>query len=224
MVRAISAADSGKVKTVRQKTVEDGKYGLGIGATIGAVEGYTRKSWITKKNAPTDTFVKNISKGLESTLKPEETKELEKVKMFFRQLVNYRTDVHEMRQRVEKSTELTNALNKKKGETTKDALDRIFSNPDRLAIKQELRDLQKRTVVDKKVDIYKARELAVSNIDTKSRTLKKSSGTSDEVFKVIKAAAKKIKVKTAYQHTMVGGVLAGTVGLLVGAHKMNEHK
>ena len=222
VVKAISGADNNRVQTVHQKTVSDGTKGFMLGACAGVIEGYTRKSWLTK-DAPSDTFVKNVSKDLETTLQPKEHKELEKVTAFFKQLTNYRTDVYEMRGRIEDSTELTNALNKHEGESTKDALDRIFSNPDKLQVKQELRDLQNRTQVDKKVDIYTARTIANANFDTKTKSLKQATGTSDEVFGILKSAARRIKVKTAVQHGVIGGFLVGTAGLLLGA-QVNSKK
>lgn len=221
VVKAISSADNNRVQTVHQKTVSDGVKGFMIGTGAGLIEGYARKSWLTK-DAPSDTFVKKVSKDLETTLQPQEHKELEKVNAFFKQLTNYRTDIYEMRGRIEDSTELTNALNKHEGESTKDALDRIFSNPDKLQVKQELRDLQNRTQVDKKVSIYTARKITNANFDTKTKSLKQTAGTSDEVFDILKSVARRIKVKTAVQHGVIGGFLVGTAGLLLGAQVNNK--
>lgn len=222
MVKAISSTDN-NVKTVRQRTIDDGKKGLLIGAVGGAVEGFTRKSWLTK-GEPSDTFVKSVSKKLVTALEPEEQAEVEKVKTFFKQLNDYRTNVYEMRERIENSTELTNAVRKNDGETTKDALDRIFANKNKLEVKKELRNMQNRTVIDKKVDVYAARRLVKANFDAGAKKLKKSAAVSDEVFGFLKSAARGIKLKTSMQHTLVGGFLIGAAGLLVGARAANSQK
>lgn len=221
MVKAIGATDSIKTKTVRQRTIDDGNRGLVIGAAIGGIEGFSRKSWLTKGH-PSDSFIKNVSKGLETTLKPEEHKEFNKINSFFKDLTHYKVNVDNMRSRVEESTELSNAVNKKEGETTKDALDRIFSNPDKNAVKEELRNLQTRTVIDKKVDTTAAETIITKNFDATNKKLKKAEGTSDEVFKILKKSAKSINKTTAIKHTVIGAVLAGTLGLLVGSRAHNE--
>lgn len=227
MSRIIGISDNNvKVKTVRQRTIDDGKKGLLLGAAIGGIEGFTRKSWVAK-DKPSDKFVKNVSKGLEATLTADEHKEFNKVKSFFKELTNYRVNLDTMRGRIEKSTELTNAISKKDGETTKDALDRIFANPDKTELANELRDLQNHTNVDKKVNIYAARDIANKNFDAKSKKLVKAEGTSDEIFRILKKSAKNINKTTAIQHTVVGAVLAGTLGLLIGANvsdKMSKTK
>lgn len=221
MVKAIGAADSIKTKTVRQRTLDDGARGLLIGAGVGAIDGFCRKSWIAK-GRPSDSFVKNVSKGLETTLKPEEHKEFNKINSFFKDLIHYKVNVDNMRSRIEESTELSNAVNKKEGETTKNALDRIFSNPDKNAVKEELRNLQTRTIVDKKVDTTAAEAIITKNFDATNKKLKKAEGTSDEVFKILKKSAKSLNKSTAIKHTVIGGVLAGTLGLLVGSRAHNE--
>ena len=221
MVKAISATDNIKTKTVRQRTLDDGKRGIVIGAGVGAIEGFSRKTWISK-GSPSDSFIKVVSKGLETTLTPEEHKEFGKVNSFFKNLIHYKADVHSMRNQIEDSTELSNAVNKKEGETTKDALDRIFANPDKTAVKNELMDLQNRAKIDKKVDTYAAKDIANKNFDKTAQKLKKAEGTSDEVFKILRKSAKQLNKNTAVQHTIIGAVLAGTLGLLIGSRAHNE--
>jgi len=222
-VSAVNAGDK-KVYTVRQKTLKGGKTGLVIGAVAGAIEGFTRKSWLDGK-APADSFVKNVSKGLEKTLTPEENKELTKVKNFFSALVDYNTDVYKLKENVEASKELSGAILKNEGETAQMAIDRVFANTNKAELKKELLEIQNRTQIDKKVNINTAKNITKENINLTSKTLQKSEGTSTEVFNVIKKAAQKSKVNTAIKHTAIGAVLFGIAGLLVGAYtKANQKK
>lgn len=219
MVKPIGVNSYDKnVPTVRQRTIKDGQTGFLIGAGIGAVEGYARKSWI-KNDQPTDKFIKQVSKGLTNNLTESEHVELNKVNSFFEALVDPKTNVDSLRGRIEDSTELTNAISKNDGETAKDALDRIFSNPDKNAVKQDLQLMQDKTTVDKKVNKYGAKAVILENFDSANKKLSKSENTSKETFKVLIKAAKKIKLNTAVAHTAIGGVLLGITGLLIGATK-----
>ena len=67
-----------------------------------------------------------------------------------------------------------------------------------------------------------ARNIANTNFDTKTKSLKQAAGTSDEVFDILKSAARRIKIKTAVQHGIIGGFLVGTAGLLLGAQLNNK--
>lgn len=216
-VSGISNAENNKVRTVRDVTVDDGKKGVTIGAVAGAIEGYTRKSWL-HNNKPSDVFVKTVSKNLVSTLSKEEHQELDKVNYFFKSLVDYRTDVYSLKGRVEDSSELMNALPKKEGETAEQALERVFANDDKIALKKELLKMQEKTHVDKKVNKNTAKKIITQNFDSNAKILKQSQETSDNVFKVLKKSANKIKLNTAVAHTAVGGVVLGIIGLLIGAN------
>lgn len=217
MVNSISN-NSNNVQTVRQRTIKDGQTGFLVGAGIGAVEGYTRKSWL-KGDQPADKFVKTVSKALTKNLEPQENKELNKINNFFEALINPQTDIYSLRTKIEDSSELMNALPKNEGETPKDTLDRMFSNPDKNALKRELQIMQDKTIIDKKVNKYGAKALILENLNTDNKVLSKSESTSDKLFKILKSSAKKIKVNTAIAHTAIGGVLLGITGLLVGATK-----
>lgn len=226
MVKAISNsfAVNNNVQTVRQRTVDDGKKGFVIGAVAGGIEGFSRKSWLNNKDNPGDSFVKEVSKNLEKSLKPEEHIELDKVKNFFAALTDSKTPMSDFRARIEASTELTNALPTKEGETANDTLNRIFSYPKKSDIRNELRNLQDRTVVDKRVNTNTAKKLINANYDKANKTLKQAQSTSKEMFGLIKKSARKIKVNTAMAHTVIGGVLVGTLGLLIGATAVDTTK
>ena len=116
---------------------------------------------------------------------------------------------------------MTNAVDKKEGETVKDALDRIFSQ-DKTKVKHDLRNMQDRTVVDKKVDLLAAKKLINAKFDKKSGSLKKAADTSNEMFAVLKKSARAIKFSTAVSHTMAAAVVAGTAGLLIGTRHMGK--
>lgn len=222
MVMSISSvnAANNSPKTIRQKTIEKGKHGFIIGAGIGAIEGFSRKSWL-KGDKPNDTFVKTVSKEMEKTLKPEEKSEVTKVNKFFEALLDYKTEPEELRQRIEKSNELSNALIKHEGETTEKALDRIFAQ-DKPSLKKELRELQDRTVIDKKVNINAAKRLVNNNFNTKTKAFEKSNSTTKEAFSLIKKAITNTRMKTALKDTVVGGILVGIVGMLVAANELTK--
>ncbi len=222
MVKAIGSyySPEHKVQTIRERTIDDGKKGLAVGAVFGAIEGYTRKSWLTK-GEPSDKFIKTVSFNMSKELPKDEHNEFEKVRNFFKALVDYKSELPELRTRIEESKELTNAVDKKEGETVKDALDRIFSQ-DKMKVKHDLRNLQDRTVVDKKVDLQAAKKLVNANFDKKAGALKKADGTSKEMFAVLKKSARSIKLGTAVSHTMAAAVVAGTAGLLIGTRHMSK--
>ena len=224
MVMSVSSTNTANkpVMTVRQKTIEHGKEGLLLGASIGAIEGFARKSWLSK-GEPNDSFVKNVSNEMVKTLKQEDRSEVTKINKFFEALLDYRTEPKELRERIEKSKELSNAVIKNEGETTQTALDRIFAQNKPL-LKKELRELQDRTIIDKKVNKKAAKELVSANFDKKSKTFKKVATTSDEMFNVIKKAVIKARVKRALADTVIGGVLLGIGGMLIGASELTKNK
>lgn len=223
MVMSVSSSrPAGRpAKTVRENTIEKGKQGLVIGAALGAVEGFTRKSWLSTKGEPSDSFVKNVSKEMQKALKPEEQSEVTKVNKFFEALLDYRTEPSELRERIEKSKELSNAVIKKEGETTQTALDRIFAQ-DKPLLKQELRDLQNRTTIDKKVDLHAAKQLVKTNFDASAKKFKRSADTSKEMFSVIKKSMQNVRLKRTGRDTIIGGILLGITGMLVGATQHNS--
>ena len=204
------------VQTVRQRTIKDGQTGLVVGAALGAIEGYSRKSWL-KGEQLEDKFIKSVSEGLVKNLTPQERGELNKINTFFEAVINPKTDVSTLRAKIEDSSELMNAVSKNDGETTKDALDRMFANPDTKALRHDLQSMQDRTKIDKKVNKYGAKALILENYDAEKKVLTKSDKTSKEMFNIITKSAKKVKLKTAGIHTVIGGVLLGIVGLLLGA-------
>lgn len=221
-VSSINSANKTNTKSIRQKTIDKGQQGLILGAGIGAIEGFTRKSWL-KNDKPSDSFVKQVSKEMEKTLEPKEKSELTKVNKFFEALLDYRTEPDELRQRIEKSSELSNAVIKKEGETTEAALDRIFKQ-DKPELKKELRHLQERTVVDKKVNIYAAKNLVKKNFNKETKNFEKANETSKEAFSIIKKAIKRTRIKTAIKDTAVGGILLGIGGMLIGAHELSKQQ
>lgn len=224
MVMSISSVNpaNNNSKSIRQKTIDKGQQGFVLGATIGAIEGFSRKSWL-KGDKPSDTFVKQVSKQMEKTLEPKEKSELTKVNKFFEALLDYRTEPSELRQRIEKSSELSNAILKNDGETTEKALDRIFAQ-DKSVLKKELRELQDRTVVDKKVNLNAAKSLVNKNFNPKTKAFEKANETTKEAFSLIQKAIQKTRIKTAIKDTIVGGILLGIGGMLVGANELAKNK
>ncbi len=221
-VSSIHTANKNNAKTIRQKTIDKGQQGFILGAGVGAIAGYSKKSWL-KNDKPSDKFVKQVSKEMEKTLEPQEKSELTKVNKFFEALLDYRTEPDELRQRIEKSSELSNAIIKKEGETTEVALDRIF-NQDKPELKKELRHLQDRTVVDKKVNIYAAKNLIKKNFNKETKKFEKANDTTKEAFSIIKKAIKRTRIKTAVKDTFVGGILLGIGGMLIGAHELSKQQ
>ena len=89
-------------------------------------------------------------------------------------------------------------------------------------MKHELRNLQDRTVVDKKVDLEAAKKLINKSFDKETKTLKKSDEVSKEMYAVLKKSARSIKLSTAVSHTMAAAVVAGTIGLLIGTRHLGK--
>ena len=77
-------------------------------------------------------------------------------------------------------------------------------------------------MIDKKVDTVAAETIITKNFDATNKKLKKAEGTSDEVFKILRKSAKNINKTSAIKHTVIGAVLAGTLGLLIGSRAHNE--
>jgi len=219
MVNSVSGArvsGNSNVITVRQRTIQDGRNGALIGAGIGAVGGFARKSWINN-NEPTDTFVKKVSSGLEKSLKPEDKVEVDKINDFFSAVMEPTTDLSTLRPTIEDSKELTGALKLQENENPSQALDRIFDDANSENLKSTLKNMQDQTKIDKTVNLKASKALIQDNFDHTAGSLLKSESTSDATFKILKNAAKKIRVQTAVAHAIVGSVILGTIGLLVGA-------
>lgn len=178
------------------------------GAVAGGAYSSTKHNWIYK-GLPSDSFVKEAGTALRETMTSDDLKESAKINRFLGDVVNPEIDVETLKPQIRESEELSAAIKAHPAETTEEAIARVFSKP-KEEIKQTLIDLQLKTKADKKCGSNTARQLLNKNFDAAKKKLVKHSETSDEVFTLIKSAARKIQLKTI-------GVTAGLVGLATGA-------
>lgn len=176
----------------------------GTGFVAGTAYIGSKKNWLYK-GVPNDTFVKKIGKNLEKNMTSEELKESAKINKFLESVVDPEVKIETLKPQIRDSKELTQAIKSTPEENVENAIKRVFSNPDKSKVKEDLLELQLKTLSDKKANRNTALKLAFDNFDAKEKTLVKSKNTSEEMFGMIQKTAKKIQIKTA----LLGGALIG---------------
>lgn len=178
---------------------------FGIGAVVGSSAMATRKAWLFK-DAPSDVFIKKVSKNLEKQVPAHECAEAIMINNFVKNAVDPEVNVQTLKPQILASKELSEAIKSHPAEDVKVAIERVFAEPDNAKLRESLINLQLKTKSDKKFGTNVALKLVHENYDAKNKVLKQSQNTSDDVFKMLTSTAKKIQIKSA----VVGGlVLAG---------------
>ena len=145
---------------------------------------------------------------------PEEKEEAGKINTFLKAVVNPETNMEDLKPQIRESKELSDAIKSTPEENVEDAINRVFSNPNKEEVKQNLLDLQDKTVSHKKSGKNTALKLVHDNFNSQEKKLVKNENTSEEVFGMLKKTAKKIQVKTALLGGVVAGLVAGAACLI----------
>ncbi|MCM1265415.1 MAG: hypothetical protein NC200_04370 [Candidatus Gastranaerophilales bacterium] len=191
------------------------KLSVAAGAGIVAGTGYfsSKKNWLYK-DAPSDTFVKQVSNNLKKDMSSEELKESSKINKFLKDVVNPEVELENLKPQIRDSKELSDAIKATPEEPIEDAITRVFSKPSKEEVKQELMNLQYKTKSDKKCSENTALKLIHDNFDAKNKKLFKSETTPEATFKMLKNTAKKIQTKAAVVGGLAGGLIAGALCLV----------
>ena len=183
-----------------------------IGALAGGGYTATKQNWLFK-GMPSDSFVKTVSDGLKQDLTSDEIKENSKVERFLRSVVDPDVQTASLKPQIRDSVELSTAIKATPEESVEDAITRVFSQP-KDKLKQDLLELQYKTVVDKKAGTNTARKIINDNFDAAAKKFVKGEQTTERMFNMIKSSAKTVQVKSvALAATLVG--LACGAGALV---------
>lgn len=179
---------------------------FGVGAVVGSSAMATRKAWLFK-DAPSDVFVKKVSKNLEKQVPAHEHAEAVMINNFVKNAVDPEVNVQTLKPHILASKELSEAIKSHPAEDVKVAIERVFSETDDAKLRESLINLQSKTKSDKKFGHNVALKLVHENFDAENKVLKQSKNTSDDVFKMLTSTAKKIQVKSA----VIGGLVVAGV-------------
>lgn len=185
----------------------------GVGFVAGTAGVGSRKNWLYK-GQPSDTFVKNVGNNLAKKMTPEEKEEAGKINTFLKAVASPDTKLEDLKPQIRESKELSDAIKSTPEENVEDAINRVFSNPNKDEVKQNLLDLQDKTVSHKKSGKNTALKLVHDNFNSQEKKLVKNENTSEEVFKMLKKTANKIQAKTALLGGVVTGLVAGAACLI----------
>jgi hypothetical protein len=125
---------------------------------------------------------------------------------FLNDAVDPEVDVNSLKPRIKESSELSEAIKSNPAEEVDLAIERVFSNPDKGQVREDLINLQKKTKSDKLYGRNTAIKLVNDNFDPVGMKLKRSKNTPRVVYNMIRSTAGKIQAKAAL-----------TTGLVVGA-------
>ena len=206
-INAVNPADSGSGFKKRLLTA------AGVGFAAGAAGTAMKKNWLYN-GMPSDVFVKSASKNLEETMSSDELKEAAKVNSFLKSVVDPEVDLETLKPQIKESKELSDAIKLTPDETVEGAIKRVFSNPDKDQVKQDLLDLQFKTKSDKKSDRNTALRLIYDNFDAKNKKFVKSKTTSDTMFGIVKKTADTIQKKAVTAGGAVAGLAAAALCLV----------
>lgn len=185
----------------------------GVGAAAGGIYAASGKRYLYD-GVPSDTFVKKVSKNLDKEMSAKDSYEALKVRKFLEKVVEPEVDMNSLKPMIKDSKELSEAIKATPEEPVDEAITRVFSQPDKEKVKQDLISLQNKTKSDKIASENTALKLLHDNFDKKTKKLVKNEGTSDEVFSMIKKTAKKIQVKTVATVAVMTGAVAGALCLV----------
>ena len=206
-INAVSSADS---LTALQNRV---LVATGAGAVIGGA--YTAKDKQYLYNGlPSDTFVKDVSENLKKEMTSEELMESAKVYRFLEKVVDPEVDLESLKPSIMDSKELSEAIKNSPDEKVEDAITRVFSQPKRSKVKEDLLNLQYKTSSDKKTGRNRSLKLLHENFDASEGKFVKSRNISESMFEMIKKTAAKIQVKSIAFGAAVAGAAAGALCLI----------
>lgn len=183
------------------------------GVVAGSAGLSMKKNWLFK-GMPSDAFIKTTEKNLEQTMTSDELKEASRINKFMRDVVDPEVDIETLKPQIRSSKELSAAIKSSPDENIETAINRVFSKPDKGQIKQELLDLQFKTVSDKKADRNTALKLIYDNFDAKDKKLVQSKDTPPKMFKAVKNAAKSVQRKAVAAGGIVTGLAAAALCLV----------
>ena len=181
----------------------------GVGAVAGGAVAASGKRYLYD-GAPSDTFVKKVSKKLRKEMPPEETKEAKKINKFLAKATDPQTDLETLKPMIKDSKELSDAIKSTPDEAVDKAINRVYSQP-KAKVRQDLLSLQQKTKSDKIASTNTALKLLNDNFDASTKKLVKNENTSDKVFGMMKKTAKNIQVKSVAALAATAGVIAGAL-------------
>lgn len=182
----------------------------GLGAVAGSAASLSSKAWLYK-GVPNDSFVKQVSENLDKKLTPKEQSESRLINGFLNSVVDSEVDLQTLKPNIRASKELSEAIKSYPEENVEAAIDRVFAEPDKVKLRDNLLSLQEKTKIDKKSGRNTALRLIHDNFDSENKVLKKSEGTSDEIFKMLKSTARKMQVKSvAFGGLVAAGIVTAT--------------
>lgn len=185
----------------------------GMGAVAGGLYTAKDKNWLYK-GTPSDTFVKTVSDNMKKGMTSDELMESSKIYRFVEKAVNPSTDIEELKPLILDSKELSDAIKQHPEESVDNAISRVFSQPNKDKVRQDLLELQFKTSSNKKTGKNAAMKLVHENFDASTKRFTKSKGTSAEAFNMIKSSAKKIQLRSVAIGAAVVGAAAGAIALI----------
>lgn len=208
-IGAVSSTDSSQ-SSFRNKIL----ISTGVGAVAGGLYTAKDKHWLYK-GMPSDTFVRNVSKNLRNDMTSDELKESSKVYRFVERVVDPEVEIETLKPYIRESKELSDAIKSTPEENVEQAMTRVFSQPDKSKIKQDLIDLQYKTKADKKTGRNTALKLINDNFDASAQKLVKQENTPLRVFNMIKNTAAKIQAKSILAGAAAVGAATGALALII---------
>ncbi len=208
-IGAVSSTDSSQ-SSFRNKIL----ISTGVGAVAGGLYTAKDKHWLYK-GMPSDTFERNVSKNLRKDMTSDELKESSKVYRFVERVVDPEVEIETLKPYIRESKELSDAIKSTPEENVEQAMTRVFSQPDKSKIKQDLIDLQYKTKADKKTGRNTALKLINDNFDASAQKLVKQENTPLRVFNMIKNTAAKIQAKSILAGAAAVGAATGALALII---------
>lgn len=181
-----------------------------VSGVIGGAYTATKKNWLTN-NHPSDVFIKSVSRNLEDSLTPQQRQEASIINSFVKAVVDPSTDLETVKPQIRASQELTEAIKSHPSEDVNVAIERVFAEPDRAVLKNNLLDLQSKTKSDKLFGKNTALKLVNDNFDAGTLKLKKHANTTEKTFNMIKSTARNIQLKSVLAGAAVAGLVASTL-------------
>ena len=181
-----------------------------VGSVIGAAYTSTKKNWLTN-NRPSDVFIKSVSRNLEEALTPQQRQEASIINSFVKAVVDPSTDLETVKPQIRASQELTEAIKSHTSEDVNVAIERVFAEPDKAVLKNNLLDLQSKTKSDKLFGKNTALKLVNDNFDEKNLQLRKHKNTAEKTFNMIKSTARNVQIKSVLTGAAVVGLVASTL-------------
>ena len=206
-INAVSTAD--QYSALKKRMV----VATGTGALIGGAVVAKDKQYLYR-GLPSDKFVKSVSENLKEEMNKDEIMESAKINRFLEKVVDTDVDEQVLKDSIIDSTELSEAIKSNPNEKVEDAIARVFSQPDKNKVKEDLLNLQYKTNSNKKTGRTTSSRLLNANFDAKEQKFVKDNATSERLFGMLKKTAAKIQIKTVAIGAAVTGLIAGAVCLI----------